>query len=205
MTETASQTGRSALAGHLHVGRIGRAGGAPGVTVRERTDVALASITAAKGKAAELAARIKARTAIDLPTTPRALTSDHLTFAWTAPGQWLAQAEGEDGASFAADLARDLAGLAAVTDQTDGRVLLRVAGPKVRDMLAKGCMLDVHPAVFGVGVTAVTQVALLTLQITRQPDADDVAVFDLAVMRSFATSLWHWLESSAAEYGLDVT
>lgn len=204
MTEPASFGASSALAGHLHQGRHGRSSGLAGVSVRERTGIAVASIAARKGQAAALTTKIKDRTGLNLPATPRMVAAGHLSFAWTAPGQWFAMADGEDGAAFAAELAQDLSGLASVTDQTDGRVVLRVSGANVRDALAKGCMLDLHPAVFKVGDTAGTPVALLAVQITRLPDEAGVAVFELAAMRSFAVDLWHWLESSAAEFGLEV-
>jgi methylglutamate dehydrogenase subunit D len=205
VTEVASTVARSALAERLHPGRHGRTGATAGVSARERTNVAVASIAARKGQAAALTNKIKARTGIELPATPRMAIADHLSFAWTAPGQWLAMADGEDGAAFADDLARDLAGLAAVTDQSDGRTILRATGSHVRNMLAKGCMLDLHDSVFKVGDTAITPIALLTAQITRHPDQGGLPVFELAVMRSFAVSFWHWIETSAAEFGLDVS
>lgn len=200
MTELAHPEARSALASVRHVGRHGRTGGEAGVRVRERVNFAVASIAARKGQAAALAAKIKSRTGLELPASPRIVTADHLSFAWSGPQQWLAMADGEDGAAFAADLARDLAGLASVTDQTDGRVVLQLSGPRVRDTLAKGCMLDLHEKVFSVGDTAVVPIATLSGQVTRTGTDS----FEIAVMRSFALNLWHWLESSAAEYGLDV-
>ena len=204
MTEATAILARSALEGFMRAGRHGRPTGAAGVTARERLNVAVASIAARKGQAAALNSKIKARTGLDLPTTPRLVSSGHLGFLWMAPGQWLATAEGEDGAAFAADLAQDLVGLGSVTDQSDGRTLIRVSGANVRDTLAKGCMIDLHPGVFKPGDTAITPIALLTVQLTRLPDDAGVAVFELAVMRSFASNLWHWLEGSAAEFGLDV-
>lgn len=200
MTEVSTIRGRSALDAIRHPGRHGKPNGTAGVAVAERQGLAIASIAARKDQAAALGAKIEARTGLVLPTKPRVVTRDHLSFAWTAPGQWLAVADGEDGSAFAQDLARDLAGLAAVTDQSDGRVVLRVSGPDVRTTLAKGCMIDLHPAVFRVGDTAVTPIALLTTQISRVGDD----TYDLMIMRSFATNLWHWLEASAAEFGLDV-
>jgi methylglutamate dehydrogenase subunit D len=194
----------SALAGHLHKGRHGTTLGNAGVTVLERTGVAVSGIAVRVGQAQALTAKIKARTGLELPSNPKIVASGHLSFVWAGPGQWLAQADGEDGAAFAADLARDLAGLASVTDQSDGRFTLKVSGLKIRDTLAKGCMLDLHDKVFKVGDTAVTPVALLNVQITRLPNVDGAAVFELAVMRSLAISLWHWFELSAAEFGIDV-
>ncbi|RYE86794.1 MAG: hypothetical protein EOP19_05950, partial [Hyphomicrobiales bacterium] len=34
---------------------------------------------------------------------------------------------------------------------------------------------------------------------------DAAPTFDVAVTRSYAASFWHWLEASAAEFGLAVT
>ncbi len=194
----------TAFGAFLHRGHHGRAGPA-GVTVSERSRVAVAGIGARKGQTAALSERIAERTGLILPQTPQLVGRDHIGFVWTAPNQWLAMSDGEDGAAFAADLARDLAGLASVTDQTDGRAMLRLSGPRVRDALAKGCMLDLDARVFKQGHTAITLIALLTSQITRLEDTDDhLPVFEIAVMRSFAGNLWHWLEASSAEFGLDV-
>ncbi len=204
MIEAPATLTSSALDGFMHPGRYGRAAGPAGVVARERRNVAIASMIAKRGQIAALSAKIKARTGLDLPMTPRFANVGHLGFLWTAPGQWLASAEGEAGAAFAQELALDLAGLAAVTDQSDGRVLIRVAGERVRDMLAKGCMIDLHPSTFKPGDTAITPIALLTVQVTRLADDAGATVFELAAMRSFAPNLWHWLEASAAEFGLDV-
>ncbi len=204
MVEDTARSIQSAFGAATSIGRSGRPDGAAGITIRERSNVAVASIAARKGKAGALIAKIKARTGLELPTAPRLVADGHLGFLWMAPGQWLAMADAEDGPAFAADLAVDLAGLASVTDQSDGRTLIRVSGANVRDALAKGCMLDLHPSAFQVGDTAITPIALLTVQVTRLPDAASGATFELAVMRSFTRNLWHWLEASAAEYGIAV-
>lgn len=204
MVEAPAILPSSPFDGVMQPGRYGHAGGTAGVAARERRNVAMASIIARRGQHAALNAKIKARAGLDLPATPRFVGVNHLGFLWLAPGQWIASAEGEVGAVFASELAQDLAGLASVTDQSDGRVLLRVSGPRVRDMLAKGCMIDLHPSVFKIGDTAITSIALLTVQVTRLPDDAGLAVFEISVMRSFSANLWHWLESSAAEFGLDI-
>ena len=195
---------QSALAAHWHKGRSGEVRGEAGVRIVEIGNVAIASIAVRKGQTDALLTKVKTRTGIDLPMTPRQAISGHLSFTWCAPGQWFAMAEGEDGAVFADDLARDLSGLSSVTDQTDGRTVLRVSGARIRDMLAKGCMLDLHDKVFKVGDTAVTPIALLNTQITRLPDANGAAQFELSVTRSFSVSLLHFLEASSAEFGLQL-
>ncbi len=97
-----------------------------------------------------------------------------------------------------------LGGTAAVVDQSSGYAVLRVTGPKVRETLAKGVPLDLHPGVFKPDDTAVTLVAHMGVVIWRRQDGPEGAVFELAVFRSLAESFWHWLAESSAEFGLTV-
>jgi sarcosine oxidase subunit gamma len=39
----------------------------------------------------------------------------------------------------------------AITDVTSGHTVIRLAGPNARDVLAKGCTVDIHPRVFRCG------------------------------------------------------
>jgi sarcosine oxidase gamma subunit len=132
--------------------------------VRERTGVAVASIAARKGQVTALAEKVKSRTGLDLPSTPRIVTSDHLSFVWTAPGQWQAMADGDDSAIFAADLARDWRAGRSPAEQTAASSAL--CG-EVRQC-CRGCMLDLHDSVFSVGDTAIAPIAFST-QIPASP------------------------------------
>lgn len=93
-----------------------------------------------------------------------------------------------------------LADLAAVADQSDARGVLRVSGPNMRDTLAKGCLIDLHPRAFRPGDVALTSIAYIAVQLW----AVDEATFDLAVPRSMAMSFWSWLRAPAASYGVEV-
>ena len=86
-----------------------------------------------------------------------------------------------------------------VTDQTGGQTIIRISGPSARDLLAKGCTLDLHPTVFGPGRCAQTMVAKAMATIVY---IDDAPTFDLMVRRSFAEYLRVWLQDAALEYGL---
>jgi methylglutamate dehydrogenase subunit D len=195
---------QTALSEHLQRGRRGATQGAASISVSERTGTAIASITAYQRQASALSDKVRSRTGLTLPDTPRLAVAGHLTFLWAAPAQWLALADGETGTAFVDDLAGDLSTLAAITDQTDGRTILRVMGARARDALAKGCLLDLHDKVFKVGDTAITPVALLPVQISRLANVSGAPVFELMVMRSFAVSLWHFVESAGAEFGIDI-
>jgi len=89
---------------------------------------------------------------------------------------------------------------AAVSDQSDARLVLRLSGPKLRDVLAKGVPIDLHPNVFKPGDVATTLVAYIGVQLDRI----DEASFQLTAPRSMAGSLWSWLSASAAEFGYEV-
>ncbi|MGL4960275.1 MAG: sarcosine oxidase subunit gamma [Inquilinus sp.] len=188
---------RSAFTG-LH-GRSGRPEGEPGVTVRPRDDLALARVIARKGRADDLAAAVRSRYGLDLPSTPKRVEQGGLAVIWSGPGQWLAVAE--DGRDLARELADAIGAFAAVSDQSDGLAVLRVSGPQARDALIKGVGLDLHPRAFGPGDAAVTVIAHVGAQLWQ---LDNRPSYEVAVYRSFAGSLWRWLEASAAEFGCAV-
>lgn len=79
-------------------------------------------------------------------------------------------------------------------DQSHGRVRIAVEGVAVEDVLAKGTGIDL--ARFEVGHATTTLVGHVSAHIARTA-ADR---FELMPLRSFAESLWHDLETMAAEY-----
>lgn len=180
-------------------GRSGRTEGEPGVTVRPRDDLAMAKLIARKGRADDLAAAIRSRYGLELPTTPKRVEQGGLAFIWSGPGQWLAVAE--DRRDLARELAETIGAFAAVSDQSDGLAVLRISGPRARDALIKGVGLDLHPRAFGPGDAAVTVIAHVGAQLWQ---LDDRPTYEIAIYRSFAGSLWRWLEASAAEFGCAV-
>jgi sarcosine oxidase subunit gamma len=172
------------------------------VVVTDRDGLGLATVLARKGKTAALAERVRQRFAIDLPRGPKRVANGAVTFAGTGPEAWLATAERGDG--FTAALRDALGDLASVSDQSGGTAVLRLAGPRVRDALAKGVMIDLHPRAFAAGDVAVTAAAHVGFTLWRLADDPAGAVFEIAVARSLADSFWHWLAASAAEFRLAV-
>jgi sarcosine oxidase subunit gamma len=193
-------TPRSALERVLAPGHYGAEVDAPGVTISERSGLALASVMARKGKTSELAAPIKERFGIDLPMTPRRANGP-VQFIWAGPGRWLAAAPDQSPTTFESDLRAALAGLAAVTGQSDGRSVIRVSGPRAREALAKGVPLDLDPRAFAPDDTAMTVVARINVHLWQ---CDAAPNYDFAVFRSFAGSFCEWLLEAAAEFGVKV-
>jgi sarcosine oxidase subunit gamma len=184
----------------LPEGHFGAAGAA-GVTVTARDGLGIASLIAGEHDAAGLARAVKDRFGLDLPAAPAAVSSPSHALVWCGPGQWLLVAETRG--AFADDLDA-LSGLAAVAEQSDGRAVLRLSGPRVREALAKGCMLDLHPSAFPVGMTALTSIAHVGVHLWRAQDGPNGAVFEIMVPRSMAGSFWSWFSASAAEFGCQV-
>jgi sarcosine oxidase subunit gamma len=170
-----------------------------GVTVQPLSGLGLASVLARRGKSAELAARVSTLYGVTAPEGPRRAYLGSVALVGIAPGGWLAISEA-DHSDWAIDLAENLKGLASVSDQSDGYAALRVQGPAVRDMLAKGVFLDLHPDAFPPGAAAVTIVAHIGVILWRR----DAETFEILCFRSNAYSLWHWVEESAAEFGLAI-
>jgi|HigsolmetaAR204D_1030405.scaffolds.fasta_scaffold03637_5 sarcosine oxidase subunit gamma len=172
----------------------------PGLSVEDRCGMGLATVIARSGQEQALRARIRERHGLELPDGPRRVTAGDVAFIGTGRGKWLATGTGDQG--WVEDLARDLAGLAMVTDQSDGLAVLRIGGPCVRQALAKGVPIDLHPRAFtpdDAAVTAIGQIGVTLWQI------DDAPTYEIAMFRSMAGSFWHWLASSAAEFGLTVS
>jgi heterotetrameric sarcosine oxidase gamma subunit len=192
---------RSPFAVLLKPGRHGARDGAAGVVLSERFGLALFVISAGAAKASDVAAKVQSVTGLDLSVGLGRAIRNGFALIGTAPGQWLAVAEGKGALALLAKLAAALKGLVTIVDQSDGKAVLRISGPRARDTLAKGCSLDLHPRVFKPGSAATTPVALIDCVIWQ---VDETPTFDLAVPTSYAESFWLWLTASAGEYGYTV-
>jgi sarcosine oxidase subunit gamma len=135
---------------------------------------------------------------------PSAATGPKATLIWSGPQQFLALMAGGHGPDGPQRLADAFAGSASLSDQSDGRALIRIAGPRARDLLAKVCSVDLHPKVFPVGAAAATSIDHTGVNLWRAADEEGGAAFNLLVFSTFAGSLWHTLLDHAAEFGVEV-
>jgi methylglutamate dehydrogenase subunit D len=185
----------------LHQGRYGadRPGG-PGIVLALRHPVSIVGVIARKGKAAGLSDAMEKHFGLPCPPAGESRSSDALALHWCGFEQWYAVGDGFPDGALHETLRDCLAGLASVADQSHGRVILHLAGPRARDLLAKGTGLDLHPRAFGPGRSAVTQMAHIGVHIAQVgPDA-----FELSMFRGFAESFWEWLVEMSNEFGYDV-
>ena len=121
---------------------------------------------------------------------------------WLGPNEWLivTQHKGID------ELMTRLRGTggtqSAVTDVSGGNIVLRLAGRGVRDLLAKGCTLDTHPATLQVATCAQSGLAKANVLIGL---VDPQPVFEIVVRRSFSEYLALWLQSAGRELDVSFT
>lgn len=138
-----------------------------------------------------------------LPTEPNtAVEGDGMGALWLGPDEWLLITPPKMESHLMECLRKALAGIfSAVTDVSGGQTVISVQGPHARDVLTKGCSLDIHPRVFGSGHCAQTLLASVPVTIRQ---VDERPSFDLIVRRSFAEYLALWIEDAAQEYGMEV-
>ena len=199
MAELVRWDSRGAWSGVVTEGRHGRRGGEPGVRVALREGLALATIIGREDRAAELDGLLSALVGIAPPRAPKTASGRDAALVWAGPHQWLCVSARPD---LVPRLAAGLAGPAAVSDQSDARAVLRVSGPRIREVLAKGCPIDLHPRAFAPGDAALTAIAHIGVHIWQ---IDAVSTYEAAVFRSMAASFWSWFAGAAAEFGCDVT
>jgi len=136
----------------------------------------------------------------DLPVDANTLTVRHHRVYWLGPNEWLLLTPYENTAKLHTQLSDTLLMRpAAVTDVSGGNVVFRLAGNRLRDVMAKGCTLNLHPDYFQVGRCAQSGLAKANVLIGI---VDDQPVYEVIVRRSFAEYLALWLQSAAAEYGV---
>jgi sarcosine oxidase subunit gamma len=164
-------------------GRFGASRGAPGVSFSVRHPMSIVTVIARAGQGAATAAALRPYGA-----------------QWAGPDQYFVLAEGRGEGALYRELKAALSGIASVSDQSHGRVVIRVSGPKARAVLAKGTPVDLHPDEFPVGKSALTQMAHVGVHLTRVGED----AYDLSVFRGFSESFWEWITEQAEEFGYQV-
>lgn len=134
--------------------------------------------------------------AFKLPLVPNSSVAAGARMAlWLGPDQWLIVLPPAD----PVPLAHALAGhQASVVDVSDLRALFELAGPRARDVLRKGCAVDLHPREFRPGCCALTALARVRAAIRQ---ADERPAYQVWAERSYAEYLWNWLMDAMREFG----
>jgi sarcosine oxidase, subunit gamma len=133
-----------------------------------------------------------------LPGPNRVGSLDGRDVLWLGPDEWLVVGPPGDAPAIETLLHQALGDThGSVVDVSANRTTLSVSGPHARDVLAKGCPIDLHPSVFGPGHCAQTLLARAQV-ILRQVDADPT--YHVLVRGSFAPYLAEWLADATREF-----
>lgn len=141
-------------------------------------------------------AKVEACLSTMIPRVPNQVLGTRPRVAWLAPGEWMVFDSGV-AADALLDAAKDAA-IAHAAEVGDGWVAYAVAGSKARDLLAKGCTLDLHPRVFGGGRCAQTALAQVFVLIDRQSSL--APLFHIYADASYAHHLELWFEDALLEF-----
>lgn len=167
-------------------GRFGADRGAPGVELSVRHPLSMAMVIARKGKGKSLDDWLAGLKGCEA--------------RWAGADQYYVIAEWRGEGALYRELAVALQGTAAVSDQSHGRVMIRIDGAKSRAVLAKGTPVDLHADEFPLGKSAVTQMAHVGVHVTRVGEN----AFELSMFRGFSESFWEWLTEQSEEFGYQV-
>lgn len=129
---------------------------------------------------------------LDLPVKPNTVTtSGDTAILWLGPDEWLLVSDTSPAATLLPPLQAALAGRhAGLIDLGAARAVREIGGTGARDLLARGCAIDLHPRRFGPGRCAQTLLARTQI-LLHQTDA--APTFRLFVRPSFAAYLDLWL------------
>lgn len=132
----------------------------------------------------------------DAPNTT--LSGNGLRVLWLGPEEWLIVCGDGEQEGLSQRLKEALHGQhVSIVDISAHRTVLELAGPRARDVLEKGCLLDLHPRVFGPDQCVGTVIAKTQLYLEQM---DDGPTYRLYVVRSFARHLASWLLDATAEF-----
>jgi sarcosine oxidase subunit gamma len=119
------------------------------------------------------------------------------TIVWLGPDEWLVLSPADP-----ADLAGELRAAlgsdpGSVVDVSANRTTLELRGPAARQVLEKGCPLDLHPRAFWPGQAVSTTVGPVPVLLWQ---TDDTPGYRLFPRSSFADYLARWLIDAMGEY-----
>ncbi|WP_328844661.1 sarcosine oxidase subunit gamma [Streptomyces sp. NBC_00258] len=176
--------------------------GARGVTLTERPFVTMVNLRV--DPASEAADRVEKSLGASLPRQCGHTTaSGPHTVLWLGPDEWLVLSR-TDGATetYETDVAAELRAAlggdpGSVVDVSANRTTVELSGPSARQVLEKGCPLDLHPRAFGPGRAVSTTVGPVPLLLWQ---VDDAPTYRLLPRSSFADHLARRLIDAMSEY-----
>lgn len=162
-------------------------------TLRERFDVALASLAPRRGREAEVAAAA-GKAGIPLPGPALSQTGDPWGAFWLTPEMWMVEAPFASHQDIRAQLLTIFGDAASVTEQTDAWVRFDLSGVGLERLFERLSNVDLGPA--PVGTASRTMIEHMGCYLIKR--ADGVTLYGA---RSSAESLYHALKVTAGSLG----
>jgi sarcosine oxidase, subunit gamma len=161
--------------------------------------------------ASGVADRVEQALGVALPGPGLVATLGERSVLWLGPDEWLVVGPDGGAAGLVGFLGAAIGdGPGSVVDVSANRDTLVISGPAARELLEKGCTLDLHPRAFGAGRCAQTTFARGHILIWQTADeagqksADEASevgpVYRLLFRGSFADYFADWLIDAAAEF-----
>ena len=188
---------RTALAARS--GDLAAASGA-GVTLRETPPLTMVNLRVAPESVA--ARRVEDALGAKLPGANAVAPASLGAVLWLGPDEFLTVAGDGEAPGVVALLTEALGdGRGSVVDVSAARAGVDLAGPRVVDLLAKGCSVDLHPRAFPAGRCAQTLLARANVLLWHLGEPLRDGGFRVLTGTSYAGYLADWLIDAAAEYG----
>jgi sarcosine oxidase, subunit gamma len=161
-------------------------------------DVVLAHVPFLAQVDLRLAPELATRAPSPLPLTPNTAWEDGSRAAlWLGPDEWLILGPPGSQEDIVEELDRALAGLhRSIVDVSDNRVALELRGSGVKELLAKGCSLDLDARSWSVGNCAQTMLARAQVLLHERAETTGILV-----RPSFADYLLDWLLDAGTGWG----
>lgn len=171
----------------------------PGASVTIRNDLGHINV---RGRAADagFVQSVEQVLGQALPVKPNTVSLDQHEVFWLGPDEWLIVTPAAAAAELAGRLQKATSDThASVNDISGGQVVLILQGAKCRDLLAKGCTLDLHRGTFAVGDCAQSGIARANVLLAL---VDETPTFMIVIRRSFSDYLCRWLTHAGRDEGI---
>jgi sarcosine oxidase subunit gamma len=162
----------------------------------ETCETDIVEIAALRGRADELQTIARGR-GLPLPALGRAAVAADQLALCVRPERWLVLSPPAAPGVSAGLWQSACAGVGAAIDLSGGLTALQLTGPAARDVLARGCRLDLDAGAFPVNVAAATIMAQVSVILAALPSG-----LLMLTPASTAQHLREWLASTAKPFGL---
>ena len=188
----------SALASHYHTGLAGDIGAAgPGVTLHEIRDAGLWQISGWPGTMDTVGERLAEIAGVEAAPGPmKSAAGASGTLIRVQPFVWWLTRADEAAASAAMEIDAEQG---TALDLSHSRTVIRIEGPRARDLLNRGLPTDLRPESFPEGGFVGGAIHLVGVNLHHRDGG-----YDLYIPRGFAVTLWEFLTETAAQWGYKV-